>query len=1039
MRSERSSPLGSNAMSRSALRFVAPVLLSLTVMLIAAVVSIEVLSTVRAWVGGEGLYSKGQKNATYYLSQYTVTHSEDDFDKYLTAIAFPLGDLQARLALQRRPADVKGAWDGFQKGGSDSADIGSIILLFRLFGQAGPVRRAIDIWTEGDFYTLRLFAVAARIHPSDGSVVPEDQLIAARSELNRINSELTPLSARFSATLGQLARWTRSLLIIALTIGTLITGLLCIRVTRARVRERDAKEHGLARLTELYAALSQASQLISRVRYRKQLFDELCRICVGTSGLMLAAVGMLKRDQSAVEFVSFHGDHQEHLDELSLASAARPTERPELLHIALRTGKPRVINDIQPVRGVVRSEASFPLICQKEVVGLLCVFSQEADYFQKDIVELLEQLAMEASFALESLHREAERRHQATLLADQNRILSLIASGAALEVIFTTLAQFVEAQSDGGLCSLVALDPNGARSCLAVAPSLPTGFDRAIAEASDRKDVTPCIESIRHGAPVMVRDLEEYPLGEPMRIQVRLAGLQLARAWPIFGSKDQALGALCLYSRRGADPRPMDERLIRICTNLAGIAIESCWAADRIRHLAHHDDLTGLPNRLLFSYQLLQAIARAQRAGGSVAVLFLDLDRFKIINDTLGHDAGDHVLRQVGKHLRECVRSGDTLARVGGDEFTLIVQQFGEITEVGAVAQKLLTAMTRPLKIGVKEYHLSGSIGIAVYPKDGTDSSSLLKNADIAMYRAKASGRNTYQFYSNEIDVHSVDRLSLENELRQAVARREIEVHYQPKIDIQTGRIAGAEALVRWRHPQRGMLQPGDFIFVAEEAGLISSIGCCVLETVCADIAQWRDARLPPTRVAINLSAQQFADSRLLDNLNRVLRETGCDPQLLEFEITESVVMTDPEKALRLLEQIKNYGITLAIDDFGTGHSSLAYLKRFPVDSVKIDYTFVRDIAADPDDLAITKAIIALGHSLDLKVVAEGVETMAQLEILRRFQCDEWQGFLFSRAVPSSDFQRLLATNAEPLPELAAAPHLQESAGQAPWRLAAPE
>jgi len=351
----------------------------------------------------------------------------------------------------------------------------------------------------------------------------------------------------------------------------------------------------------------------------------------------------------------------------------------------------------------------------------------------------------------------------------------------------------------------------------------------------------------------------------------------------------------------------------------------------------------------------------------------------------------------------------------------------------------LLTAMTRPLKIGGKEYHLSGSIGIAVYPKDGIDSSSLLKNADIAMYRAKASGRNTFQFYSNEIDVHSVDRLSLENELRQAVARREIEVHYQPKVDIQTGRIAGAEALVRWRHPQRGMLQPGDFIFVAEEAGLISSIGCCVLETVCADIAQWRDARLPPTRVAINLSAQQFADSRLLDNLNRVLRETGCDPQLLEFEITESVVMTDPEKALHLLEQIKNYGITLAIDDFGTGHSSLAYLKRFPVDSVKIDYTFVRDIAADPDDLAITKAIIALGHSLDLKVVAEGVETIAQLEILRRLQCDEWQGFLFSRAVPSGEFQRLLAANAESLVAMAGGPDADESAGQAPWRLAAPE
>jgi EAL domain-containing protein (putative c-di-GMP-specific phosphodiesterase class I) len=358
------------------------------------------------------------------------------------------------------------------------------------------------------------------------------------------------------------------------------------------------------------------------------------------------------------------------------------------------------------------------------------------------------------------------------------------------------------------------------------------------------------------------------------------------------------------------------------------------------------------------------------------------------------------------------VRETDTLARVGGDEFTVLVEQLADTQYLGTVAEKLLTAMASPLAIGGNVYQLSGSIGIAVYPEDGADGASLLKNADIAMYGAKASGRNNYQFYSSDINAHSLERLALENELRQAVARREFEVHYQPKVDISTGRIAGAEALVRWRHPQRGMLLPGEFIFVAEEVGLISSIGSFVLDTVCADIARWRDAGLPPMRVAINLSAQQFADSRLIDNLNQVLQQTGCDPELLEFEITESVVMTSPGKALQLLEQIKDYGITLAIDDFGTGHSSLAYLKRFPVDSVKIDCTFVRDIAKDPNDVAIIKAIIALGHSLDLKVVAEGVESITQLEILRRFQCDEFQGFLFSEAVPSAKIASILTANA---------------------------
>jgi diguanylate cyclase (GGDEF)-like protein len=971
-RFDRNHSNDSNGISRSAVRFVAPVLISLTVMLVAAVLSIELLSTIRAWVGGEGLYSKGQKNATYYLSQYALSHSEEDFRLYQAAIAFPLGDLKARLALQRRPADLNAAYEGFLQGGSDPADIDSIIMVFRLFGGVGPVRRAIDIWTEGDSYTSRICALAALIHPADGSDVPAAEQARIRTALHQINDELTPLAARFSSTLGNLARTTRSLLILALALGTLITALLCIRVTRARVRERNAQEQGLARLTELYAALSRTSQLISRVSNRTQLFDELCRICVGTTGLMLAAVGLLKRDRSSIEFVAAHGEQKSYLQTLEWLSEKGVADHSDGLHAPLYTRGTRVFDTADKSRGVFPSEASFPLICQNEVVGVLCVFSQEKQYFKKDIVELMEQLAMEVSFALDGLHREAERRRQASVLADQNRVLNLIASGAELKAILTTLAEFIEVQSEGGLCSLVAQNAGGTGVCVGLSPSMPPGFDRTVAGTRQ----------------------------------------QLVSERPIVGSNDQLLGMLSVYKRPDAELRQPNSQLIGICANLAGIAIESCQAAERIRHLAHHDDLTGLPNRLLFNYQLPKALARAQRDGTSVGVLFLDLDRFKIINDTLGHDAGDLVLRQIAGHLRSCVRETDTLARVGGDEFTVLVEQLADTQYLGAVAEKLLTAMASPLAIGGNVYQLSGSIGIAVYPEDGADGASLLKNADIAMYGAKASGRNNYQYYSSEINAHSLERLALENELRQAVARREFEVHYQPKVDIPTGRIAGAEALVRWRHPQRGMLLPGEFIFVAEEVGLISSIGSFVLDTVCADIARWRDEGLPPMRVAINLSAQQFADSRLIDNLNQVLQQTGCDPELLEFEITESVVMTSPGKALQLLEQIKDYGITLAIDDFGTGHSSLAYLKRFPVDSVKIDCTFVRDIAKDPNDVAIIKAIIALGHSLDLKVVAEGVESITQLEILRRYQCDEFQGFLFSEAVPSAKIASILTANA---------------------------
>ncbi len=1001
----RSGAAASLWLSRSTIRFVAPVLIALTVMLCAAVISLEVLSTIRAYVGGESLFSKGQKNATYYLAQYTVSHSEDDYQLYLTAIAFPLGDRKARLALQESPVDLAAARDGFLAGGNDAADIDSIIRLFRLFGRVGLVRQAIDIWAEGDSYTLRICALAARAHRRSRSA---EESAAIRSELQLINRELTPLSARFASTLGEAARLTRSVLVLTLTLSTVFTGFLCIQVTRARVNERDAKERGLTRVTELYAALSRTSQLILRVGDQEQLFDELCRICVGTSGLSLAAVGLLERGSAQARFVASHGVNQSHRQMLTNPDAAG-SDQFESARLAVREGTPQVCNRVTAPRGApFRSTASFPLRCQEEIVGVLSVFSEEPEFFQKDIVDLMGQLAMEASFALESLQREATRRYQAAILADQNRILNLVASGAALTSIFTTLVQFVESQCGGGPCVLLEFEQSGSQPSLVVAPSLPEGFDSAVLGASARRDSGPWTEAMHTRSPVTVGNLADYPLDPQVREYLVDAGLHSASAWPIPGTRGQILGAFALFGGRHEDPNRLSAHLLGISTDLAGIAIESRRAADRIQHLAHHDDLTGLPNRLLFNHHLTRALVRAQRGGQPVGVLFLDLDRFKVINDTLGHGAGDMVLRQAAEHLRLCLREPDTLARVGGDEFTMLVEQFHDPQDLTVIAQRLLAAAAATLTVNGQECQLSGSIGIAIYPKDGTDGASLLKNADIAMYRAKATGRNNFQFYANDMNDHSVERLSLESQLRHAVDRGEFVVHYQPKIDIQTGGIAGAEALVRWLHPTRGLLSPGVFICVAEETGIIGSIGRLVLKTVCADAKRWIDQGIAPLRIAVNLSAQQFADSRLLDDLDSVLGETGCDASSLEFEITESVVMTSPDKALVLLNQIKGRNITLAIDDFGTGHSSLAYLKRFPVDSVKIDRGFVRDICSSHNDLAITKAIIALGHSMGLKVVAEGVETDMQLEILRHNRCDECQGFLYGKAVPAGEFERLL-------------------------------
>jgi diguanylate cyclase (GGDEF)-like protein/PAS domain S-box-containing protein len=427
-----------------------------------------------------------------------------------------------------------------------------------------------------------------------------------------------------------------------------------------------------------------------------------------------------------------------------------------------------------------------------------------------------------------------------------------------------------------------------------------------------------------------------------------------------------------------------------------------------IWYQANYDALTGLPNRRLFHDRLEQDLKKAHRAGLSVALLFIDLDRFKNINDTLGHEAGDRVLKEVAERLLGCLRASDTVGRLGGDEFVVLLEELPQPLHVAAVAQKILAAVAKPYMLEAQEFHLTASIGISTYPADSDNMQSLLKNADIAMYRAKEQGKNNYQYYSAQMYVHSLERLELDSDLRRALERKEFLLHYQPRIDIVSGRITGMEALVRWQHPTKGLIPPMQFIPLAEETGLIVPIGEWVLKTACARNKSWQEQGLPPLRIAVNLSARQFAHENLLQDVSRVLDETGLNPAALEFEITESMVMHNPEHAVNLLTRLKAMGIHLAIDDFGTGYSSLSYLKRFPLDSVKIDRSFIRDLPGDADDAAITRAIIAMAHSLRLEVIAEGVETEEQLHFLRDHGCDEMQGYYFSEPVPEHEFVRLV-------------------------------
>jgi diguanylate cyclase (GGDEF)-like protein/PAS domain S-box-containing protein len=434
-------------------------------------------------------------------------------------------------------------------------------------------------------------------------------------------------------------------------------------------------------------------------------------------------------------------------------------------------------------------------------------------------------------------------------------------------------------------------------------------------------------------------------------------------------------------------------------------------AESDLQFLANHDTLTGLPNRALFARCLDEALARARRRDTRLSVLFIDLDRFKNINDTLGHDAGDRLLRAMAARLRSCLRETDTVARLGGDEFVVLIEDAAGGRPAAQAAQRILDAVTRPHALDGRECHVTASIGIASYPEDGLDTAALLKHADIAMYRAKDKGKNAFEIYAAQLNVHTVERLTLEADLRHAVEREQLFLQYQPKVELASRRIVGVEALVRWRHPRLGLMAPNAFIPLAEETGLIAAIGAWVLHGACAQARRWMDAGLPPLRVAVNISARQFVRENLPAHVDRVLRDTGFDPDLLEIELTESTTMSHVDHALDVMAALKQRGVHLAIDDFGTGYSSLGYLKRFPIDSVKIDRSFVRDLPHGPRDCGLAQAAIAMAHALGLKAVAEGVETAEQIAFLQQHGCDQVQGYYFARPMLPADLVEFAAAH----------------------------
>lgn len=668
---------------------------------------------------------------------------------------------------------------------------------------------------------------------------------------------------------------------------------------------------------------------------------------------------------------------------------------------------------------------SIPGMSQTDNDSLVYQLIQRAfDGFSQRFESIIERngatLYTEATLSLVELNGErlllcterdiSAQKYSEQLLEAQNHLLQLIGANEDPLFILSSVCDFVEKLRPFWCVGIQLLADDQRTFIQSVGQGFPDVLSDQIVDMPVTHGSGIWSEAVLVACPVQLNNFQQAPSMQFVNGLETLGKLNSGSAWPLMDKHGHILGSFTVLLSDSQKLSDDDMSLIGIMIEIATIAIEGRRSEKKILQLAHYDELTGLPNRFLYHQHLAKALALAERNSCQLAVLFLDLDRFKNINDTFGHDEGDRVLRSISQRFRQALRESDIIARVGGDEFILLVDQFSDPRDLGDIADKLLFEASQPFEIHGQECQLSASIGIATFPADGHDAQTLLKNADIAMYRAKNKGKDNYQFYASEMNTHTIEQLAFEARLRKALERLEFVVYYQPKISLQTGKIVGAEALVRWDHPERGILYPGDFIALAEETGLISRLGMLVLDVACRDVLSFRQIDADFGRIAINLSGSQFNDPQLLDEIKGIIDFWRVPADAIEFEITESMVMHNREQAIVLMDGFRSAGFSLSIDDFGTGYSSLAYLKRFPVDSVKVDRSFIKDIPEDPNDTAIVLAIVAMAHTLGLKVIAEGVDAHTQLATLRDFKCDEYQGFYFSKAVPAKEFLHLLQT-----------------------------
>ncbi len=857
------------------------------------------------------------------------------------------------------------------------------------------------------------------------------------------------------------------------------------------------------RLKNLYVALSQCNQAIVRSKNEEALFPILCHDAIHFGGMKMAWIGMADESNNHLSVVNFYGDGSDYLEGISIAIDPSDITSHGPTGHAFLFDEPFWCQDFQnnPMTALWhergkkygwRSSAALPLHRNGKVVGVFTLYSKDVNAFDEPVQQLLQEMTMDISYALDSFEREQARKEMEDSLAEKNNLLSSIIDNSPVRIFWKDKdlnylgCNLVFAKDAGEKDSSSVIGKNDFELCWKDQAELYRTDDRRVMESHNSKlffeepqttvsgeviwlstSKTPLYNkqnevigivglyeeiTTRKNAEIALKESQEYLksiiINEPecvklvgpdgKLIDMNPAGLAMLEVDTLQEAQNYSLTSFLLPQWRApfigilrsvmqgenanlefeiqgargthrwletnAVPMHDSEGNITMLLGITRDVTERKANEKRIDYLANFDSLTGLPNRMQLDIRIKDLLSLARRHKQEFAIMFLDLDHFKDINDTLGHTIGDKLLVNSSHRLKSILREEDTLARMGGDEFIILLPKI-DMNGVSQVAQKLLDTFKKPFDIDGNELSISVSIGIALYPNDGLDFDTLYKNADTAMYRAKKEGRNSFYFFTEEMQKNSIRHLELSNALRHALERNQFQLHYQPQFSTEKRTIIGAEALLRWHHPEFGNISPAEFIPMAEENGTILSIGEWVLRTAVKSAKQWMNEGMEPIIMAINLSAIQFRAHNLPDLVANILKETGLPPEYLELELTEGVAMQDPQRAISMMNEIHSKGVRMSIDDFGTGYSSLSYLKKFNIYKLKIDQSFIRDINVDPEDKAIVAAIISMAKSLGLQTIAEGVETIGQLDYLHEQGCDEIQGYYFSKPLSIEEFE----------------------------------